>query len=147
MFSLGFFLVVQHHLVFSLHHLAFSLNHVLGYAPLGCHSYSYRTRPALESFVVIIKLKQLCLIKQIMSMMWYKWWEWWMVLFCLMIVQSLSSKAAREETGLKSLILLFPIDFHWRAAGTGSQLPTSGPSIDILIKVSSLVLLSCGLIF
>ena len=41
-------------------------------------------------------------------------------------------------TGLKSLIFLFPIDFHFIAAGTGFHWPLSGPSIEILIKLSNI---------
>ena len=53
-----------------------------------------------------------------------------------------SARADREGTGFSSLILLFPIDFHLRAAGTGSQLSMSGPSIEILIRLSIVVVIS-----
>ena len=51
-FSLGFFLVVQHHLVFTLHHLAFSLNHAFGWQYMHHLDVITRTQPTLdESFV------------------------------------------------------------------------------------------------
>ena len=50
--------------------------------------------------------------------------------------------AAREGIGFRSLILLFPIDFHFEAAGAGSQFAVSGPSIDILMRLSSVILVN-----
>ena len=50
--------------------------------------------------------------------------------------------APRKEIGFRSLILLFPIDFHFETAGTGSQFTVSGPSIEILMRLSSVVLVN-----